>query len=136
LECASLLAPCFAAACCRSAKSPNSRGEASFALEFEHFAGTEARVLLTRAEGPAVNSPAREGGDWKTPTYRLPPTAYCLLPTTGSGWPRMSDHRSPTPAMRLAIVRSVNVRGPTSPRSSSSHVHGADTGAPVFARTA
>ena len=49
---------------------------------------------------------------------------------------RMSDQRSPTSAMRAAIVRSVNVRGPTSPRSISSHVHGADTGAPGFARTA
>ena len=34
------------------------------------------------------------------------------------------------------MVRSVNVRGPTSPRSTSSHVHGAETGAPGFARTA
>ena len=28
------------------------------------------------------------------------------------------------------MFRSVNVRGPTSPRSTSSHVHGAETGAP------
>src|SRR5438128_8904956 len=49
---------------------------------------------------------------------------------------RMSDHTSPTSATRPAIVRSVNVCGPTSPRSSSSHVHGAETGAPGFARTA
>ena len=49
---------------------------------------------------------------------------------------RIPPHRSPTPATRPAIVRSVNVRGPTSPRSTSSHVHGADTGAPGFARTA
>ena len=41
----------------------------------------------------------------------------------------------PTLAMRSGMVRSVNVRGPTSPRSTSSHVHGADTGAPRFART-
>ena len=45
---------------------------------------------------------------------------------------RMSDQRSPTSATRAAIVRSVNVCGPTSPRSISSHVHGADTGAPGF----
>ena len=38
--------------------------------------------------------------------------------------------------MRAGMFRSVNVRGPTSPRSTSSHVHGADTGAPGFARTA
>jgi len=48
----------------------------------------------------------------------------------------MSFHKSPTSAMRAAIVRSVKVRGPTSPRSSSSQAQGADTGAPGFARTA
>ena len=32
--------------------------------------------------------------------------------------------------MRSGMFRSVNVRGPTSPLSTSSHVHGADTGAP------
>src|SRR5262249_11697682 len=46
------------------------------------------------------------------------------------------DQRSPTFASRSAIVLSVNERGSTSPRSTSSHVHGADTGAPGFARTA
>jgi hypothetical protein len=34
------------------------------------------------------------------------------------------------------MVRSVNVCGVTSPRSISSHVHGADTGALGFGRTA
>jgi hypothetical protein len=50
--------------------------------------------------------------------------------------PSMSDHRSPTSAIRRAIVRSVNVRGVAAPRSSSAHVHGAETGAPGRARTA
>ena len=36
--------------------------------------------------------------------------------------------------MRCRIIRSVNVRGPTSPRSSSSHEQGADTGAPGAAQ--
>jgi hypothetical protein len=48
----------------------------------------------------------------------------------------ISAHRSPAFPIRAAMVRSVNVPGPTSPRSISSHVHGADTGAPGFARTA
>ena len=48
---------------------------------------------------------------------------------------RMSAHTSPTFAMRSGMFRSVNVPGFTSPRSTSSHVHGADTGAPRFART-
>jgi hypothetical protein len=87
LECASLLAPCFAAACCRSAKSPNSRGEASFALEFEHFAGTEARVLLTRAEGPAVNSPPVRAGDWESPRSEGPALRLCRT---------LYDHRCET----------------------------------------
>ena len=37
---------------------------------------------------------------------------------------------SPTIAVLSAIVRKVNVPGATSPRSTSSYVHGADTGAP------
>ena len=45
-------------------------------------------------------------------------------------------HKSPTTAILEAIVRNVNVRGAMSPCSTSSHVHGADTGAPGFARTA
>jgi len=48
----------------------------------------------------------------------------------------ISDHKSPTFAMRAAIVRKVNLCGVISPWSSSSHVHGADTGAPGLARTA
>src|SRR5262245_13759414 len=47
----------------------------------------------------------------------------------------MLAHRSPTVATRSGIVRSVNVRGPTAAVSISSHVQGADTGAPGFART-
>src|SRR5262249_31796626 len=47
----------------------------------------------------------------------------------------MLCHTSPAFSMRSAIVRSLNVRGPTAPDSTSSHVHGADTGAPGFART-
>jgi hypothetical protein len=38
--------------------------------------------------------------------------------------------------MRADMVRSVNVCGATSPPSISSHVQGADTGAPAFARSA
>src|SRR5712672_1170645 len=48
---------------------------------------------------------------------------------------RMSAHRSPTFATRSGMFRRVNVPGFTSPRSTSSHVQGADTGAPRFART-
>src|SRR5438552_2334310 len=48
---------------------------------------------------------------------------------------RMSAHTSPMLATRSGIFLSVNVPGVTSPRSSSAHVHGADTGAPRFART-
>src|SRR5258707_11764962 len=40
---------------------------------------------------------------------------------------RMSAHRSPTFLTRSGILRSVNVRGSTSPRSISFHVHGAET---------
>ena len=56
---------------------------------------------------------------------------------SGSVTPRRprSFHRSPTASSRCAIVRSVNVRGPTARRSISSQVHGADTGAPGRART-
>src|SRR5262245_33561042 len=47
------------------------------AVEFGHFAGTEAPVPLTRAEGPAGNSPAREGGGLQDPESegRRPGTA-------------------------------------------------------------
>ena len=48
----------------------------------------------------------------------------------------MSDQTSPSSATRAAMLRNVNVRGSTVPRSISSHVHGAETGAPGFARTA
>jgi hypothetical protein len=47
----------------------------------------------------------------------------------------MSPHRSPTAETRWAIVRNVNVLGPTSPRSNSCQVHGAETGAFGLART-
>jgi len=47
----------------------------------------------------------------------------------------MSAHKSPTSETRSGIVRSVKLRGPTSRRSTSSQAHGAETGAPVFART-
>jgi hypothetical protein len=47
---------------------------------------------------------------------------------------RMSAHTSPTVLMRAAMLRIVNVCGATSPRSTSFHVQGADTGAPGFAR--
>ena len=46
-----------------------------------------------------------------------------------------SFHRSPTSAIRFSIIRNVNVLGPTAPLETSSHVHGAETGAPAFART-
>lgn len=47
----------------------------------------------------------------------------------------MSAHRSPREEIRWAIIRNVKLFGPTSPRSSSSHEQGAETGAPGFART-
>lgn len=47
----------------------------------------------------------------------------------------MSAHRSPVAAIRWAIVRNVKLFGPTSPLSTSSQEHGADTGAPGLART-
>ena len=46
-----------------------------------------------------------------------------------------SAHRSPTSPIRFSIFRTLNDLGPTAPVSTSSHVHGAETGAPVFART-
>ena len=45
-----------------------------------------------------------------------------------------SPQTSPTAAIRSGMLRSVNEPGLTVPRSSSSHVHGAETGAPRFAR--
>jgi len=48
----------------------------------------------------------------------------------------ISDHKSPTRSIRAAIFLTLNVRGSTLPLSTSSHVHGADTGAPGFGRTA
>ena len=47
-----------------------------------------------------------------------------------------SSHKSPTCSTRSAIVRIVNDWGSTVPASTSSHVHGAETGAPDFGRTA
>jgi hypothetical protein len=49
---------------------------------------------------------------------------------------RIPDHRSPAASIRLAMFLSVNVRGATAPLATSSHVHGADTGAPGLDRTA
>ena len=48
----------------------------------------------------------------------------------------MSAQTSPTVATRPGMFLTVNVVGPASPRITSSHVQGADTGAPVLARTA
>jgi hypothetical protein len=48
---------------------------------------------------------------------------------------RMSAHRSPARRTRSGMFRTVNVRGLTSLRSTSSHVHGAETGAAARART-
>ena len=59
-----------------------------------------------------------------------------VRPRIDCGCALISAHGSPAEAVLCAIVRSVNVRGATSPRSTSSHVHGAETGAPGFARTA
>src|SRR5205814_5214225 len=42
----------------------------------------------------------------------------------------MPAHKSPAFATRSGMFRSVKVRGLTSPRSISSHVQGAETGAP------
>ncbi len=42
---------------------------------------------------------------------------------------------SPTSAMRWARLRIVKLTDDTSPRSTSSQVHGAETGAPRLART-
>ena len=79
------------------------------------------RAAAARGQGPrrARVAPARAAG------------------YSGSVTPRRarSFHRSPTASSRSAIVRRVNVRGPTVRRSISSHVHGADTGAPGRART-
>src|SRR5207247_108453 len=52
----------------------------------------------------------------------------------GRAW--RSDQRSPTAATRACIDRSVSVCGRTVPFSTSSHVHGAEIGAPGFGRTA
>src|SRR3954453_7233424 len=54
-----------------------------------------------------------------------------------SEWPlfKTSDHSSPTVATRSAILRTLKVCGATLPFATSSHVHGADTGAPGFGRT-
>src|SRR5262249_14700311 len=51
-------------------------------------------------------------------------------------WRPKSAQGSPTSATLVVMLRSVNERGPTAPRSISSQVHGADTGAPGFGRTA
>ncbi len=45
------------------------------------------------------------------------------------------DHTSPTFEMRAGMLRRVNEVGATAPRSTSSQVTGADTGAPGLART-
>jgi hypothetical protein len=47
----------------------------------------------------------------------------------------IADHKSPTSVTRWTIMRNVKLFGSTTPRSTSSHVHGADTGAPALART-
>lgn len=47
----------------------------------------------------------------------------------------MSAQRSPAFLIRAGMFVSVKVPGLTVPFSISSHVHGADTGAPRFART-
>ena len=47
----------------------------------------------------------------------------------------MSLHKSPTLAVRFAIVLKVKVLGPTVQLSTSCQVHGAETGAPGLART-
>ena len=49
---------------------------------------------------------------------------------------RMSAHRSPTSSIRSGMLRRVNDCGITFPLSTSSQVHGADTGAPRFGRSA
>ena len=49
---------------------------------------------------------------------------------------RRSAQTSPSFSMRAAMLRRLNVVGPTFPVMTSSQVHGADTGAPGFARTA
>ena len=47
----------------------------------------------------------------------------------------MSAQMSPAFLMRAGMLRRLKVSGATLPFSISSHVHGADTGAPRFART-
>ncbi len=80
------------------------------------------RAAAARAQGPAAGA-----GSARRARQGYP----------GSVTPRRarSFHRSPTASSRAAIVRRVNVRGPTVRRSISSHVHGADTGAPGRARS-
>jgi len=46
------------------------------------------------------------------------------------------DHGSPTCSTRFAMPRKVNAVGRATPSASSSHVHGAETGAPGLGRTA
>jgi hypothetical protein len=55
-------------------------GETCYALEFGHFTGTEARVPLTRAEGPRVNSPARQGGGLEDPESEVRRTGTRTVP--------------------------------------------------------
>ena len=82
------------------------------------------------------NSPTRQPQARPSPS-RPPQTSRSARIAGASGWPCAcsSDHTSPTAATRSAIPRSVNACGCT-PRSTSSQVHGADTGAPGFGRTA
>ena len=57
--------------------------EACFAMEFGHFTGTEARVPVPRAEGPAANSHARQGVVRGEMTWRSEGPAQNLCRSAG-----------------------------------------------------
>ena len=90
---------------------------------------------IGRTEQPSGDVGARHWPTWQD--YSAWTRRNCSI-ARRSDRPRLrtSDHKSPTSAIRCAIVLNVKVRGPISPDSISSHVHGAETGAPGLARTA
>src|SRR5262245_10346871 len=60
----------------RGSKLPQHKAQASLHLKFGHFPLPAARAVK-RAEGPAVNSPAREGGGLARPQVRGPKDRHC-----------------------------------------------------------
>jgi len=74
--------------------NPRRPGEASFTKELGHFIGTEARVPLTRAEGPAVNRVRPSEGVKKLGLWR------------GSSDPRVEDNRKFVRVLTISLTRS------------------------------